>query len=202
MRMSHSLRDIYSEETNKGFYKDKKTENESSVFFETSLKRTASIITFKNGNSLLMTPKPESVGFDKTYEYLVRLWNNNVKTIAVLLERHEEKGLINIYEDNNFEVLHFPIKDFDVPQDMRKLSHFLHILRQRLSRHSVAIHCHGGKGRTGLVTACLFVQMGMDPQKAIDYVRKHRPGTIETMDQEIFIYDFAIFESANESITY
>lgn len=38
----------------------------------------------------------------------------------------------------------------------------------------IALHCHAGLGRTGLVIACYLVYSGMPPQDAIQQVRIHR----------------------------
>jgi hypothetical protein len=51
----------------------------------------------------------------------------------------------------------------------------------------VLIHCRAGLGRTGLVAAMLLVELGEDPESAIERVRKARPGTVETRAQETFV---------------
>ena len=51
----------------------------------------------------------------------------------------------------------------------------------------IVIHCLGGLGRTGLVTARLLVEFGMEPAQAITLVRKARPGAIETSAQEHYV---------------
>ena len=42
----------------------------------------------------------------------------------------------------------------------------------------------GGLGRAGTIAAQLLIELGWDPEAAILEVRKVRPGTIETLDQE------------------
>eukprot|EP00698_Gefionella_okellyi_P022565 TRINITY_DN749_c0_g1_i1.p1 TRINITY_DN749_c0_g1~~TRINITY_DN749_c0_g1_i1.p1 ORF type:complete len:398 (+),score=42.51 TRINITY_DN749_c0_g1_i1:439-1632(+) len=55
----------------------------------------------------------------------------------------------------------------------------------------VAVHCHAGLGRTGLVIACYLVYgRGYLPGAAIADVRTHRPGSIQTRRQEAFISHF------------
>jgi len=192
MRMTRSAPEWYLEDIRKGYYgKSPKFPSRKTIFHESVKKRYISTLTFKNGNSLLMTPKPLGFGRDSTIQdYMSNLKDKNVKTIIVLLESHEERGLIKNYEDNGFEVIHFPIKDFNVPKDMGDLSRVLHVIRNRLARHSVAMHCFGGNGRTGLVAASMLVQMGLESEKAIRTIRKYRPEAIETKDQEQFIYEY------------
>jgi atypical dual specificity phosphatase len=55
----------------------------------------------------------------------------------------------------------------------------------------VAVHCAYGRGRTGTVLACYFVDKGMSPREAIRHVRRLRPGSIETTEQEDLIDEYA-----------
>ena len=52
---------------------------------------------------------------------------------------------------------------------------------------AIALHCHGGLGRTGTVAARLLVEMGEEPVSAIARVRRTRPGSIETAEQERYV---------------
>jgi ADP-ribosyl-[dinitrogen reductase] hydrolase len=51
----------------------------------------------------------------------------------------------------------------------------------------VLLHCRGGLGRSGMIAARLLVELGMQPDHAIALVRKHRPGAIETPQQEAYV---------------
>ena len=56
---------------------------------------------------------------------------------------------------------------------------------------AVVLHCFAGKGRTGTILACYFVEKGMRAEDAIAQVRELRPGSIESFSQEIMVEDFA-----------
>ncbi|MBK7462828.1 MAG: dual specificity protein phosphatase family protein [Betaproteobacteria bacterium] len=55
---------------------------------------------------------------------------------------------------------------------------------------NVFIHCKGGLGRTGTISACLLIESGMKHLEAIDCVRKARQNTIETAAQEFFVLTY------------
>lgn len=81
---------------------------------------------------------------------------------------------------------HLPIADYSVPtqafeaqwategRDIRAL------LRDG---GDVLVHCKGGLGRAGMMAARLLVELGMDPEQAIQNVRRVRIGAIETPAQ-------------------
>ena len=65
-------------------------------------------------------------------------------------------------------------------------------LRERLaSGASVVIHCLGGLGRTGMITARLLIEFGAEPDEAIAAVRAARPGAVQTFAQERYLRDLA-----------
>jgi ADP-ribosyl-[dinitrogen reductase] hydrolase len=51
----------------------------------------------------------------------------------------------------------------------------------------VLLHCRGGLGRTGTIAARLLIELGVSADEAITLVRKARPGTIETAEQERYV---------------
>lgn len=56
---------------------------------------------------------------------------------------------------------------------------------------AVAVHCILGLGRTGTMLACYLVKdKGLAPADAIAEIRRLRPGSIETYEQEKAVFQF------------
>jgi len=90
---------------------------------------------------------------------------------------------------------HLPITDMGVPDPEfeRQWVRVSDALHGRLGKgETIVIHCLAGLGRTGVVAARLLVEAGLEPAAAIATVRRARPGTIQTPDQERHVYAFAV----------
>jgi len=56
----------------------------------------------------------------------------------------------------------------------------------------VAVHCYWGRGRTGTMLAAYLVAVNeMYPDEAIDHIRRLRPFSIETDEQEEAVHNFS-----------
>jgi atypical dual specificity phosphatase len=57
-------------------------------------------------------------------------------------------------------------------------------------RKPVVVHCAAGQGRTCTLLSCYLVALGRSAEEAIREVRRIRPRSIETDEQEqsVFIY--------------
>ena len=85
---------------------------------------------------------------------------------------------------------HLPIVDMDIPRREFEEDWVMYgaDLRNRLlGGESIVIHCLGGLGRTGTITARLLIELGMDADTAIGRVRAARPGAIQTVQQEVYV---------------
>ena len=65
------------------------------------------------------------------------------------------------------------------------------VLRANAAGMGVAVHCGAGLGRTGVIVACYFVAKEMSAKNAVARVRRLRPGSIETEEQEEAVNEFA-----------
>jgi ADP-ribosylglycohydrolase/predicted protein tyrosine phosphatase len=101
--------------------------------------------------------------------------------------------LVEVARELGFQVLRLPIRDVSVPDSAERLRELVgDILTAASQGKTVAIHCRGGFGRSGLVAACCLVARGLEPEQAIRLVRQTRPGAIETPAQAQAVRDFRL----------
>jgi atypical dual specificity phosphatase len=129
---------------------------------------------------------PRRWGGLEALEYLA---SHGIRALVSLDEMGVDPALLT---DLPLDHLHEPIVDFSVPTP-DQVARILGFIRKALDEgQPVAVHCAAGIGRTGTILACWFVrEKGFSAQRAIDHVRRLRPGSIETVEQEDFIHDFA-----------
>ncbi|CAI5517997.1 unnamed protein product, partial [Closterium sp. Naga37s-1] len=87
--------------------------------------------------------------------------------------------------------LRAPWKDMACPPFPTMLSIVQSISLAIGRRHKVAVHCHAGLGRTGLVIACYLVAANsLAAADAVAVVRAMRPGSLQTRKQEVYVAEF------------
>ncbi|MDR3077680.1 MAG: dual specificity protein phosphatase family protein [Planctomycetota bacterium] len=117
-----------------------------------------------------------------------------VGALVTLTPEALDRGVLR---DAGLEYLHLPIQDFEapIPGQVREFVAFVEA-RTREGK-AVAAHCGAGMGRTGTMLACYLVSQGAAPDAAIRKVRKERPGSVETPEQERSVREF--FQSLDKS---
>ena len=104
---------------------------------------------------------------------------------VVRLDRHtmsaEEVGLKDLAEY---------VPDFQPPtaDQIDRIITFIH--EQIADNSPVAVSCMAGLGRTGTVLSCYLVYTGIRAKDAIKQLRKTRPGSVQSPDQEQFVYGY------------
>jgi atypical dual specificity phosphatase len=86
---------------------------------------------------------------------------------------------------------HFPIPDMGVPATGSAARVCRDVSRLLQSGSAVAVHCHAGLGRTGLLLAAVLVWEGASAEEAIVRVREQRSGYLQNRAQELFVERFA-----------
>lgn len=121
---------------------------------------------------------------------LVAEWS--AVAVVSLIESHEFEalqvnGLGAAVEARHMLWMHLPIPDVSVPDSNFEAAWAFHGERLRKllrSGFDVLIHCKGGLGRAGMISARILVELGWQPGTAMAAVRQVRPGAIETPAQE------------------
>ena len=136
-------------------------------------------------------------------------WNRDLETdiaaikssgysaLVTLMEEHELKyygvpkpHMESITKSHELDWFFLPIKDIDIPDpafEQAWKTAGQQLLSLLTNVHSMVVHCLGGLGRSGTIAARLLVELGREPDEAVDRVRLARPGAIQTRAQEHYV---------------
>jgi len=164
---------------------------EMSVVARTSLSHPLQIATVQAGKGmgrigLTFCPgKVQASAFTGAWERDLHIDLDAIKAwgaaaVVTLLEPHEMAGLKvealgEAVAARHMRWFHLPIRDVSVPDAgfERAWKDAGADLRTILQRGGdVLVHCKGGLGRAGMITARLLVELGWDPAQAIAEVRR------------------------------
>lgn len=117
------------------------------------------------------------------------LHEEGIRAIISLTEWPLESDKV---EAKNMAYLHLPIPDMQ-PPTLRDIIEFIQFVDQcNNNKLPVVVHCSAGLGRTGTMLASYLVKKGRSTAEALAQVRKIRPGSVETSDQELAVYDYEV----------
>ena len=142
-------------------------------------------------------------------------WDRDLALDLDAIESWKAAAVVTLIEDAEFEMLgvsalgpmvlargiewhHLPIVDVSPPDDRfekKWVSSGPRLLQLVSSGQRVVVHCRGGLGRAGTVSARMLVELGVPPAEAIHRVRQARPGAIETSAQKSYVLGLEIGKS-------
>lgn len=123
-------------------------------------------------------------------EHLKLMKKIGVKAVLNLLTEDEKAISDQEYLSEGFDYLNLPIEDMTAPTVEQLLKAVKWIDKKLNEGKKVLVHCYAGLGRTGTIIAAYLIYKGMEPEEAIEYIRNLRPGSIQTIQQELSLYIF------------
>ena len=146
------------------------------------------------GNGTLsVMPKPDATQLIDDIAFYHRQGVNKVISLLLPEEvtRLQMEAEPQACEAHQIEFVNFAIKDMGVPE-YPTLKAFNQELKQDLAQGKhLAIHCHGGRGRAGIVAITLMIEHGLQPEQAIKLASEVRGDPMPVNDlQTQFVLDY------------
>lgn len=103
-----------------------------------------------------------------------------IETLVSMLDE-EEAGWLGLADEGKIaakvglQFLSFPMSDRQIPPDEAAFHAFAAELAARLrAGEKIGVHCLGSIGRSAITAACALIELGWEPQAALDAVEAAR----------------------------
>jgi atypical dual specificity phosphatase len=140
--------------------------------------------------SWLVEHKLAAMSYPESEDAFALLWRISIRALINLAEEPLPEEILS-----NVGILaeHIPVVDFTAPS-LKQVEQAITMIHFYLKRNMpVAVHCIAGLGRTGTILACYLIGEGKSADVAITAIRRWRPGSIETLEQEAVIHEYEQF---------
>ncbi|KAM3871772.1 protein tyrosine phosphatase domain-containing protein 1 [Diretmus argenteus] len=154
---------------------------------------------------LLAMSRPSTEIIEK-YDIIDQFKRSGIKTVINLQQPGEHASCGNplepesgfsyrpvVFMENDIYFYNFGWDDYGVA-NLTTVLDMVKVMAFALQEGKIAVHCHAGLGRTGVLLACfLAYATRMSADQAILYVRAKRPNSIQTRGQLQCVRQFAQF---------
>lgn len=155
-------------------------------------------LKLNNGATIILTPCPGTKTCSLTAT-LQQFKQQGVTAIISLTPMSEMKALNvahmpELCKEQGILWFHAPVDDHQAPSEAfaahwpnynQKIHHLLD------QQQTVALHCQGGQGRTGLLAAQLLIERGMSFEEAKTAVKAIKPGALTIEKQTDYLIKLA-----------
>lgn len=154
-------------------------------------------LTLNNGASFILTPCPgtKDVELETSISQLQDLGTQAI--ITLMYDKEISKlgvqSLSTSCKKLAIKWFQLPILDDNAPNNdfeeafKINLNEIINILD---NKGTIAVHCKGGSGRTGLVIGLLMLQLGYDRQEVINKIQQLRPKSLKHPEQLSYFNNF------------
>lgn len=131
--------------------------------------------------------------FDPDGKALDDFERGNISLVVMLVEEAEYRQIAGIdlpavYKDGGYDVIHLPLRDFSIPPQGFFDTTVAEIITRAGENRNVAIHCHAGLGRAGLVAGLVIMRvLELTGEQAVKWLRGYVPGSLPSSGQLRFI---------------
>lgn len=149
------------------------------------------ILQLANGAKLIFTPCPGTR--ETTLEDAVETLANAGARVLITampmdeLAMHHVERLPEVCDAHAIKWMHLPVEDDKSPEQaftQQLIQHKTELLDLINNKATIAIHCKGGSGRTGLIAAVLLLESGQSWQNTKSQIQSLRPKAL-TMDVHV-----------------
>lgn len=141
-----------------------------------------------SGFSWIEKPLLAALARPESEEELTWLRRQGVELLVSLTEEPPPRRWVNTA---GLLLVHVPVTDLEAPTQVQLDKCISTITKAHRQGRGVAIHCAAGLGRTGTILAAYFVHQGRSARDALAHVRRLRPGSVETAEQEEAVEEYA-----------